>query len=368
MRVWIPRAALMLLAAACTPPGEGATPADSGVDAGDPDGDASDGSDGSDGSEGSDGSDGSDGPALCAPGMVPVPADAPVFCIDAYEGTADGDGAASVSGALPLVGESFDAARARCSATAVVDADGAVVGTKRLASLDEWRDAADGVLGDGGQVFPTGETWPGDACVVPDPTGDPIVDGLQPTGAFPDCVGPFGTFDQLGNAWEWADPGLSIDLDAFVAARADEGLVLSLDALGGAHIAAGEATDLALEIAGLQGRVGVQDGLLVATDVHFQAAEPFEYAGFVIARSGESEVSADWLLPARVAREGGVEDAAVAPLIVMLEEDGAPVTAKVGCAWYTGGEMGCRNTDRYLAHPHTFGGTIALRCAADPLP
>jgi len=363
MRVWIPRAALMLLAAACAPPGGGATPLDSGDG---PTG--TDGADETDETDGADGADGADGPARCAPGMVPVPTDDPLFCIDAYEGTADGDGAASVAGEIPLVGESFDEARARCAATPVVDADGAVVGAKRLATLEEWRDAADGVPGEGGQAYPTGDAWPGEACVVPDPDGDPIVDDLQPTGSFADCVGPFGTYDQLGNAWEWADPGLSIDLDAFVAARADDGLLLRLDDHGAAHLTAGDPAELALEIAGLRGNLGVEEGRLVATDVHFQADEPFEYAGFVIARSGESERSADWLLPARVAREDGVEDAATAPLIVLLDEDGAPVTAKVGCAWYAGGEMGCRNTDRYLAHPHTFGGTITLRCAADPLP
>ena len=359
MRECTPHAAVLSLAIACAPPGERATPADSAEHTT---------VDDSGSADGSDGGDGTDGPAPCPDGMVPVPADAPVFCIDTFEGTADGDGAASVAGALPLVGESFDQARARCAATVVFDEGGAAVATKRLATLDEWRDAADGVLGEGGQAFPTGETWPGDACAVPGPDGEPIVDDLQPTGAFADCVGPFGAYDQLGNAWEWADPGLSIDLDAFVAARADDGLVLSLDGDGAAHVISGEPADLALEIAGLQGGVGVQDGVLVATGVHFQAAEPFAYGGYVIARSGESEGASDWLLPARVARIDGVEDAAVAPLIVLLDEDDAPVTAKVGCAWYTGGELGCRNTDRYLGHPHTFGGTITLRCAADPLP
>ncbi len=304
--------------------------------------------------------------ARCPDDMVGVPDLDPLFCIDRYEGIDAGDGAASVAGELPRVGLPFDEARARCAATPVVDAGGASHGQKRLATLAEWRDAADGLPGPGGAAYPTGDAWPGDACAVADEDGRPIYDGLLPTGSLADCVGPFGTYDQLGNAWEWADPGLSLDLAGFMDARAAEGLLLEADSGGLINVLAGSPAALELEIAGLRGGVVLHEGALAAGSVHFQAEEPFAYRGFLIVRAAESEISADWMLPVEVFRIDGVEDAEIAPLVMLHEEDGAPVTAKVGCAWYAGTASGCSNTDRFLGHPHDFGGTIAMRCAADP--
>lgn len=315
-----------------------------------------DGADGQDG--GTDGTDGDTGSPWnpCPEGMAAVPPTAPTVCVDAYEASANADSAATVAGAVPLVGESFDAARARCAATPAVTPDGVDLGPKHLVTLEEWRLAA----GDG--VFPTGDDWPADTCAVLTAEGETQVSALQATGSFPDCVSDSGVYDQLGNAWEWVDPVLTLDRAGFLAAQADRGLSLSLsgDQL---VVTAGDPGSLSLEIAGLQGRVGEAGGAIVATDVTFQADEPFTYAGYLIHREGESESHADWMLPVEVLREGGVATADQAPLVVRLGEDGQPVTAKVGCAWYTGTAAGCRTRDRFFGHPHDFDGTIGLRCA-----
>jgi hypothetical protein len=176
----------------------------------------------------------------------------------------------------------------------------------------------------------------------------------------------FGVLDQLGNAWEWADPLLDLDLDTFFSTQADAGLVFAVKGET-LLVKSGDPSRLILEVAGLQGSLAVVDGVVVASEVTFQAEEPFTYSGYLVDRDRETLDNAGWALPVTVEREGGVVSAEAAPLVVRLEEDGQPITAKVGCAWYAGNAEGCRNSARFIGHPHDFNGTIGFRCATDPL-
>ena len=358
------------------PPGSDSGAASDGSDAADGTDGSGDGTDGtSDGSDGtSDGTDGSGdgtggtGPDFgCPAGMAAVPTDAPVYCIDAYEASEGADGTlASVPGADPKILLTFLEARAGCEATPTYDASGNAVGFKRLATVDEWRDAADGVVGAGGSTYPTGEEWPAGVCVIQEADGTQVFDEAQPTGSHPDCVSAFGVFDQLGNAWEWADPELDIDIQGFLDASSGEGIALILDEADQIRVESGGVSAFRLDVPGLQGDVRVQDGVMVA-DVTFDADEPFDYEGFLMFDQGAAVVPPGTLLPIEVLREGGVETDAAAPVVVRPTEDGQPITGKVGCAFYSGQPGGCGNADVFLGHPYDFAGTISPRCAADPL-
>lgn len=152
----------------------------------------------------------------CPPNTIQV-AD---FCIDAYEPTITGDlgyadqlvefpgtattgVASSEAGVLPTEPTSWYQARGAC-----------LNAGKHLCTVDEWLTAC----GEG--AFPWGdEPLPQAVCAVPAEDGAPYPDGLQPTGSLPDCRSPSGIFDQIGNAWEWADPGTFDDEGAPLTAK-----------------------------------------------------------------------------------------------------------------------------------------------------
>lgn len=311
-----------------------------------------------------------EGPAWrCPDDTVPVPGDAPVVCVDVYEASLAPDGTTlrSVPGVEPLVGVSFVDAQALCAATPAL-LDGEVVGQRRLVGLQEWRDAADGTWGDGGLRYPTGEAWPEDLCAVLDAGGEPTTSDLVPTGSLPDCRSPFGVHDQLGNAWEWVDPGVSIDIALFVARQAERGRVVSVEAGTGEVTVAGDPSGWSLEVPGMSGTLGVDaEGRLHVVDAVFQAEEPFDYAGYAVERGDVGLERSGFVLPVEVERVDGVPTAETAPVHVRWDQDGLPLTAKVGCAWYSGLAEGCTNADWFFGHPPGFQGTISPRCAAEPV-
>lgn len=120
------------------------------------------------------------------------------YCIEVYEAsredateTAGGSDETSFSrsraGRLPWVNVTWAAARSACELKG-----------KRLCDLDEWIDACDGEVGDGGTMFTYGDAR--DESNMTCNTGSGAV---EPTGDRAACTSGNKTFDQSGNVWEW---------------------------------------------------------------------------------------------------------------------------------------------------------------------
>lgn len=156
----------------------------------------------------------------CPDGMAYVAADAAGslppggLCIDRYEGT--------VRGELGPANHGFDWPDPGTTATVEPIADvepsvhvswyqayaACLNSGKHLCTTVEWQAAC----ASDGSPFPWGEApEPEDVCAAVDAEEQPVVDAIQRTGAMPDCVSAEGTYDQLGNAWEWTDSGLDAD-------------------------------------------------------------------------------------------------------------------------------------------------------------
>ena len=307
---------------------------------------------------------------ICPEDMAPVPADDPLFCIDRWEAsyTADGQALLSQPGVIPQTGITFDEARELCANSPVV-INGETVGWRRMASLTEWGDAYDGVVGEGGSTYPMGEDWPDEVCALPTEAGEPLYDELQLTGSLPDCVSAFGVYDQVGNAWEWADPDAQINVASFLERTAAEGLSLAVDEAGVLTTESERLDGLVLEVPGIRGTLGIDENrAVVARDVVYEAGLPFDFTGFIGVTS-QSDRGRTTILPI-VVEQPPEEFAEVdqATITVRWSEDGAPITAKVGCAYYSGGPGGCGTDGWFSGHPHDFQGTIGVRCSADPVP
>lgn len=120
------------------------------------------------------------------------------YCIEVYEasredatdvsgGTDEASPARARTGRLPWTNITWAAARTACAAK-----------DKRLCDLDEWVDACDGLVGDGGTVYTYGDIR--DESNMTCNTGSAEVAAC---GALADCQSAKGTFDQSGNIWEW---------------------------------------------------------------------------------------------------------------------------------------------------------------------
>ncbi|NJK89199.1 MAG: formylglycine-generating enzyme family protein [Myxococcales bacterium] len=127
--------------------------------------------------------------------------DGEIYCIDRFEAArgdasasfagTDGEAAKTAANVLPWTNVEWADARAACEAVG-----------RRLCTLEEWMDACDGVVGDGGTRFTYGDDADPSICVTD--TQAPL-----PTGSRLGCVSGFGVFDLSGNVWEWT--GTTLD-------------------------------------------------------------------------------------------------------------------------------------------------------------
>lgn len=300
-------------------------------------------------------------PPRCPTGMALVSGADGAFCIDAYEALVEDGVARSAAGTTPTVGITYDEAVAACEATPVLGDDGVPVGWKRMPTAREWEDATDGVLGEGGTAYPYGDVYEEGVCATLDAANEQVWFELLPTGSLPRCVSAFGAYDLVGNAWEWTDSGLRIDVAAWFAARAAENLTVEADASGDLRVPRGEEDRYTLQIAGLGDPVpqADADGYL---QVQREAVEGGFGAGYLMPGGWAAE--AEDFLPVVLVE---THEAAWYRVRVRAEDDGATVPDKRGCAYYAGGGPACTADAASLTHTHDFDGTIAARCAADPI-
>ena len=101
----------------------------------------------------------------CPASFVPVPYDEPEFCIMAYEASHYQNRAISVNDVVPAMNISFWRARELCENMRFSEPPSCV--NPRLASWEEWRDAGDGQLGEGGLLYPWGDEADAERCVLP---------------------------------------------------------------------------------------------------------------------------------------------------------------------------------------------------------
>lgn len=317
----------------------------------------------------------------CPPEMAPVTdGDGAVrFCIDRWESVVDGDlgsanqyeedarvttaSARSAAGELPNTGVTFDQARLVCANTSVLDADGVKVGNKRLVRSDEWEDAGDGVWGEGGALYPYGNTWMEGVCNVPDTSGQPTQESELPAGSMPECVSAFGVYDLIGNLWEWTDPLWDADSAAFLAAAADEGAALGDDDT----VSWGEDINgITMDVPGVS-RSSLErgeDGTLRAWAD--PATRPYidrSALGYLVLHV-DGDYAPEDFLPILILPDGDPLVAGPAHVYLARDLDGKPLTNKQGCAWYTGGS--CTTSASFYGHTHDFEGSIGVRCSADP--
>lgn len=300
--------------------------------------------------------------SLCASGMVPVPVEKPVYCIDAYEVSGDSS-SQSVAGALPTTAVTFLEARAACEATPVLSEAGAVMSYKHLATDAEWEDAADGVYGVGGMPYPYGESAEEGVCVLPDSTGVPVVDSVQLTGSAPRCVSPFGVYDQIGNAWEWVDPQQDGDRDAWFAYSAAEGHGIELTDEGQVRATDGDVSWLAYHgvvFSGLPSQVDA-DGLVSLDAAGVALPDDIFMKGYLVNDDASATLTETYLAVTLT-----LDDADIVHFTSDDEREGMPFTSKRGCAYYAGTAEQCPATYLSHEHPHDFNGTIGMRCASAP--
>lgn len=296
----------------------------------------------------------------CPADMAAVPAESPAFCIDRYEVTVADGVATGLAGVIPTVGYSIEEAMAFCAATPALDAAGEAYATRRLVTTEEWVDAGDGVVGEGGTAFPWGERWEDDVCATMRADGTQVYMALQPTGAFPSCVSTAGVYDQIGNAWEWMDSGRVLDVAGALAEIAAAGTTLTEDPAG-LRVTEGGSGGFAIESTGVSPpSVRITDeGFLELDASQIPAVADWLNAGYL--RSGEAR------LPVTLLASSTDADAPWR-MFAAWDYDGRPLPEKRGCAYYTGWENACSLDASNSPHMPDFTGTIGFRCAVEPYP
>jgi hypothetical protein len=314
----------------------------------------------------------------CPPGMLPIPPEDPLYCFDGWEVTITGNKGAkdqyapgaepasatveAVAGVVPSVAVTWSQAEAICANTAVVNPDsGEVVGYKRLATSQEWQDAGDGVIGEGGTAWPWGDEADESRCAVVATSGPSTYSELQPTGSLPGCVSAWGVYDQIGNAWEWADSEIAMDVAAWAGAARG----LHLDGEQIVIDDTGALSGLFVSIPGVTGHasVGTDGALVYEVDSATWSVGEAEAHGYLVQNvTGGPEMSE---LPVGLSRVSDDGVTAIASVRVFTEADGHHFPDKRGGAYYSGAGTDLHSPS--YAHFYDFDGTITFRCVADPI-
>lgn len=319
-----------------------------------------------------DGGESASPPAPCPVEMVPVRdgAGTVAWCVDIYENTWNADGTGtSAAGVMPTTPVSIDEAAAACASTPVLGADGQPVGYKRLPTTDEWTDSADGVVGPGGHRYPYGDVYIEGACATLGRGNVQLVDGVQPTGSFPQCVSDWGAYDMVGNIWEWSDSGLRIDLRASLERFALRGTPLDVGDGDVLILTGGNVNQLSLLLIGLSSRsLRVGDDGSIRLDGTAIQPEPSQWvaSGYLMPPASNTDEAANFL-PVRFVPLDASNLRGEWRATLRVADEGARIPDKRGCAFYTCEGDQATTTAISREHLHDFHGSVGFRCVADPL-
>ena len=294
---------------------------------------------------------------ICPKGLVPIPSKNPVFCIHPYESRITTDQKVeSQANRLPSINVSLFDAQEACANTIIDDQ------SLRLATYREWVDAGDGQLGQGGGLYPWGDSKADDKCIVNPPAQPKKWESVQPSGTLDTCISSFGVYDQIGNAWEWVDLQQNASKNAWVSYIRQQGFEVSASEqqiqLSNRLLPKLRLQTICVDMQGL----AVDEGVLtvrlnnpISPDCE-QGGRGYLWVNFERRNTQASIPKEDSLLPIRIVDSKVVWDE---------ERDGEPVGAKVGGAFYSGAEMTLQ--DFWIGHIPTFDGSIGFRCTSDPL-
>ena len=152
---------------------------------------------------------------FCPENMVSVrdELDQPVFCVDIFESTLSEEDLGNMDQGIDWPDGSTEAMARSMPAVfpdlffswyqAISLCQNA---GKYMCSSEEWIDGCDGTYGSEGWKYPYGDIWQEGACAARLGNQEQSYDEVQLTGSHPDCKSAWGTYDQIGNAWEWTDP------------------------------------------------------------------------------------------------------------------------------------------------------------------
>lgn len=300
----------------------------------------------------------------CGQHLVPVPKEEPVFCMMPYEAMVSGVGVhlASRKGNLPEKNVSLVDAMEHCSKMPVLDSDGNTQGYMKLATLQNWRDAGDGIVGEGGSTYPWGEVDDG-RCILDHPKRPKRWKDHQPSGTAEGCKSIFGVYDQIGNLWEWVDIELETNLGDWSSRMKELGFTMSVDrSTNEIHVLQDELRFVTVNsICIQQQKLFVQDGIL-----YTKLASPmsphceFGGQGYLLPKNVASPIKGD-ILPIRAQPTG---DPSVIKILYAPEREGERVGAKVGGSFYSGAGNDLHTI--WIGHIPSFNGSIGFRCEADP--
>ena len=299
----------------------------------------------------------------CGFGLVPIPLKQPIFCIMPFEAQLiDRDPPYSISqqGALPSTNVSFLKAIEACENTDVFDSSGEVHGKMRIATLQHWKDAGDGVIGDGGSAFPWGEQYDG-RCIMDEEHRPPQYQTHLPSGSAPTCKSDAGVYDQIGNLWEWVDTGQVASKSLFLN-KVNQRLSGSSIVGETIHVPRRLLSSLRLQtICASLTELDLMNGRLVVR-LQERISTHCEHGGkgYLAYNLSHSPQAGD-LLPVHLEPTSD-------PLQMNVNYDaareGERIGAKAGGSFYSGAGNDLQAI--WIGHIPTFNGSIGFRCEADP--
>lgn len=300
----------------------------------------------------------------CGQHLVPVPKEDPVFCMMPFEAMVSGVGLhlSSKKGNLPEKNVSLTAAMKHCEEMPVLDADGNEKGRMRLATLQNWRDAGDGILGEGGKTYPWGEVDDG-RCILDHPKRPKRWKEHQPSGTAEDCKSIFGVYDQIGNLWEWVDLELKAELAEWLIRMKEQGFSMSVNLQTEEIYIAQEEIRFVMvnSICIQQQRLFVQDGVLYTKLTNPMSPHcEFGGEGYLLPNNVKNPQKGD-ILPIHAEP---TENPLIVKILYASQREGERVGAKVGGSFYSGAGNDLETI--WIGHIPSFNGSIGFRCEAEP--